>query len=159
MNISVTVVQIIQAMLAPGIMISACGLLLLGMNNKYSLVVNRIRLLGEERRKFSIKASEKEFLYQEEVRLKSISIQLQKLRYRVKLVRNAVFCYSLAVGLFVITSMQIGASFIFNSSGSETVIIISFTLGMLLVLIGICFAAVETIKGYEIISFETKADE
>ena len=46
-----SIVQIIQAMLAPGLMISACGLLVLGMNNKYSIVVNRIRLLNEERRK------------------------------------------------------------------------------------------------------------
>jgi len=159
MDISATVVQVIQAMLAPGIMISACGLLLLGMNNKYSLVVNRIRLLGEERRKFSIKASEKEFLYQEEVRLKSISIQLDKLKFRVKLVRNAVFSYSLAVALFVITSMQIGFSFMLKASGSEPLIIVSFSLGMLLVFVGICYAAAETIKGYEIINFETKADE
>lgn len=159
MDISIAVVEVIQAMLAPGLMISACGLLLLSMNNKYSLVVNRIRLLGEERRKFSIKASEKEFLYQEEVRLKSISIQLDKLKYRVKMVRNAVFSYSLAVALFVITSMQIGASFILKSSNFETLVIISFSIGMFLVLIGICFAAIETIKGYEIISYETKADE
>jgi len=159
MDISIAVVEVIQAMLAPGLMISACGLLLLSMNNKYSLVVNRIRLLGEERRKFSIKASENEFLYQEEVRLKSISIQLEKLKYRVKLVRNAVFSYSLAVALFVITSMQIGASFILKSSNFETLVIVSFSIGMFLVLIGICFAAIETIKGYEIISYETKADE
>lgn len=159
MDISIAVVEVIQAMLAPGLMISACGLLLLSMNNKYSLVVNRIRLLGEERRKFSIKASEREFLYQEEVRLKSISIQLDKLKYRVKMVRNAVFSYSLAVALFVITSMQIGASFILKSSNFETLVIVSFSIGMFLVLIGICFAAIETIKGYEIISYETKADE
>ncbi len=159
MEISITVVQVIQAMLAPGIMISACGLLLLGMNNKYSLVVNRIRLLGEERRKFSMKASEKEFLYQEEVRLKSISIQIEKLKYRVKLVRNAVFSYSIAVGLFVITSMLIGFSFILKSSSYEPLIIVSFSLGMLLVLVGICYAAAETIKGYEIINYEIKAHE
>ena len=159
MDISIAVVEVIQAMLAPGLMISACGLLLLSMNNKYSLVVNRIRLLGEERRRFSIKASEREFLYQEEVRLKSISIQLDKLKYRVKMVRNAVFSYSLAVALFVITSMQIGASFILKSSNFETLVIVSFSIGMFLVLVGICFAAIETIKGYEIISYETKADE
>ncbi len=47
----IPIVQLIQGMLAPGLMISACGLLLLGMNNKYSLVVNRIRLLNEEKRK------------------------------------------------------------------------------------------------------------
>jgi len=159
MDISVTVVQVIQAMLAPGIMISACGLLLLGMNNKYSLVVNRIRLLSEERRKFSIKASEKEFLYQEEVRLKSISIQLDKLKFRVKLVRNAVFSYSVAVAMFVLTSMLIGFSFMLKSTGTETLIITAFSVGMLLVLIGIGYAAAETIKGFEIINFETKADE
>ena len=50
-----SIVQIIQLMLAPGLMISACGLLLLGMNNKYSLIVNRIRLLNEERRKELVK--------------------------------------------------------------------------------------------------------
>ena len=42
------IVGLIQGMLAPGLMISACGLLLLGMNSKYSLVVNRIRLLNED---------------------------------------------------------------------------------------------------------------
>ena len=50
-----TLIQLIQFMLAPAVMISACGLLLLGINNKYSLVVNRIRLLNEERRKFKKK--------------------------------------------------------------------------------------------------------
>ncbi|MDP3682640.1 MAG: DUF2721 domain-containing protein [Ignavibacteria bacterium] len=155
----ITVVQVIEAVLAPGIMISACGLLLLGMNNKYSLVVSRIRLLGDERRKFSIKASEKEFLYQEEVRLKSISIQIEKLKFRVKLVRNAVFSYSLAVALFVITSMQIGFSFVIKSSFLEPLIIVSFSFGMLFVLVGICYAAAETIKGYEIINYEIKAHE
>ncbi|MCK9425053.1 MAG: DUF2721 domain-containing protein [Ignavibacteriaceae bacterium] len=155
----ITVVQVIEAVLAPGIMISACGLLLLGMNNKYSLVVSRIRLLGDERRKFSIKASEKEFLYQEEVRLKSISIQIEKLKFRVKLVRNAVFSYSLAVALFVITSMQIGFSLVIKSSFLEPLIIVSFSFGMLFVLVGICYAAAETIKGYEIINYEIKAHE
>lgn len=49
MNHPISIVEVIQLMLAPGLMISACGLLLLGMNNKYSLVVNRIRLLNEEK--------------------------------------------------------------------------------------------------------------
>ena len=30
----ISVINVIQAMLAPGLMISACGLLVLGMNNK-----------------------------------------------------------------------------------------------------------------------------
>ena len=100
-NIS-SIVEIIQLMLAPGIMISACGLLLLGMNNKYSLVVNRVRLLNEERRKAIHKTSaDKSFNYQETQRLESISMQITSLVYRVKLVRNAVLSYTIAVALFV----------------------------------------------------------
>jgi hypothetical protein len=159
MEQSVSIVQVIQAMLAPGIMISACGLLLLGMNNKYSLVVNRIRLLNEEKRRFKTKAEEKEFTYNEEVRLKSISIQLEKFKFRVKLVRNAVFFYSLAVGLFVITSLFIGIAFYLQNIKLETFIILFFSLGMIAVLTGVSFAAYETIKGYQIVSFEIKADE
>ena len=83
-----SIVEIIQLMLAPGIMISACGLLLLGMNNKYSLVVNRIRLLNEERRKAIHKTTDdKNFNYQESQRLQSISMQISKLVYRVGLIQ------------------------------------------------------------------------
>src|SRR3972149_7003439 len=105
---SFSIVEVIQLMLAPGLMISACGLLLLGMNNKYSLVVNRIRILNEEKRRFVNKAAEKDFSYEENVRLESISRQLSALTYRVMLVRNAVFSYTIAVALFVITSLLIG---------------------------------------------------
>jgi hypothetical protein len=44
-------VEIIKLMLAPGVMVNSCGLFLLGMNNKYSVVVGRIRNLDEEKRK------------------------------------------------------------------------------------------------------------
>ncbi len=96
---------LIQIMLAPGIMISACGLLILGMNNKYSLVVNRIRLLNDERRKLR---SEEEDKITEKKRHKSIELQIVKLSYRIFLVRNAVFSYSLAVAFFIISSLLIG---------------------------------------------------
>ena len=159
MDISISIVNVIQAMLAPGIMISACGLLLLGMNNKYSLVVNRIRLLNEEKRKYSSKAAETEFNFDEEIRLKSISTQLAQLHYRVGLVRNAVLFYSFAVALFVITSLCIGLEFATRLKGFEYLIIAFFSLGMIQVLIGIVYAGIETVKGYQIVSYEIKVHE
>jgi hypothetical protein len=154
-----SIVEIIQLMLAPGIMISACGLLLLGMNNKYSLVVNRIRLLNEERRKAVHKSDDKDFNYQENLRLESISMQITKLVYRVKLVRNAVLCYTAAVALFVLTSLAIGFGFLLDLTKLNSFITILFLLGMISVLCGIIFAAYETYKGYEIVNFEVKIDE
>lgn len=154
-----SIVEIIQLMLAPGIMISACGLLLLGMNNKYSLVVNRIRLLNEERRKTVYKIDDDNFKYHENLRLESISMQITKLVYRVKLVRNAVLSYTVAVALFVLTSLSIGFGFLFDITKLSSLITIVFLLGMVSVLCGVIFAAYETYKGYEIVNFEVKIDE
>jgi hypothetical protein len=159
MNQLPSIVEIIQLMLAPGLMISACGLLLLGMNNKYSLVVNRIRLLNDERRKILQKMDDKNFNYHENVRLASILKQLDALVFRVMLVRNAVLSYTVAVALFVLTSLSIGAEEIFNISRLNTLITILFSLGMLSVLSGVIFAAYETYKGYEIVKFEVAAEE
>jgi hypothetical protein len=157
MNISI--VEVIQLMLAPGIMISACGLLLLGMNNKYSLVVNRIRLLNEEKRRLFTRAGERDFNYEETVRLESITMQLGFLIYRVKIVRNAVLFYSAAAAFFVLTSLFIGIGYFSGYGKFEIVVTILFLAGMMSVLTGVLFAGYETKKGYDIINLEVKIDE
>jgi hypothetical protein len=153
-----SIIQVIQLMLAPGIMISACGLLLLGMNNKYSLIVNRIRLLNEERRRVLKSAGDREYSYEENVRLESISLQIDKLTLRVKLVRNAVLSYTIAVALFVITSLLIGIEY-FALLHLNVLITLNFLIGMISVLAGVLFAAYETKEGYNIIQLEVKIDE
>ncbi len=156
---NISIVQAIQLMLAPGIMISACGLLLLGMNNKYSLIVNRIRLLNEERRKLFKGTNDKEFDYNENIRIESVSLQLSALDFRVKLVRNAVLSYTVAVAFFVLTSLFIGVQYFEVLKNINHLITIIFLAGMILVLVGVTFAAYESIKGYEIIHLEVGIDE
>lgn len=146
-------------MLAPGLMISACGLLLLGMNNKYSLVVNRIRILNEERRRALHKMGENEFTLQENVRFESITKQLERLTFRVRLVRNAVLSYTIAVALFVLTSLLIGIGYLLDITKLNSSITIFFLLGMTSVLVGVLFAAFETYKGYEIVKYEVESEE
>ena len=158
-GLTLNAVQIIQLMLAPAVMISACGLLLLGINNKYSLVVNRIRLLNEEKRKLMIKIGEKTPTTDDNVRLESISIQITSLVYRSRLVRNSVLSYTLAVALFVITSLVLGISSVLSLGKLNFVIIGTFLFGMCFVLIGVVYAGFETVKGYDIISYEVKAHE
>ncbi len=158
-NMTLNAVQIIQLMLAPAVMINACGLLLLGINNKYSLVVSRIRLLNEEKRRLMIKIGEKAPTTDDNVRLESIAVQISALTYRAKLVRNSVLCYTSAIALFVSTSLVLGISSVLSLGKLNFLIITTFLLGMSFVLIGIVFAAFETKKGYDIISYEVKAHE
>ena len=152
-------VDLIQAMLAPGLMISACGLLLLGIHNKYSIVVNRIRNLEEEKRRLIpgyLQNTLDEFQIR---RLNSIQMQVTRFEYRVKLIRNTVFFYTLAVAMFVISSLSIGMNYLIEGSWAQTTALITFLLGMSSVLSAILHAAREVWKGYEIVRIEVSESQ
>jgi hypothetical protein len=151
--------QIIQLMIAPAVMINACGLLLLGINNKYSTIVNRIRLLNEEKRRLMIKVGEQAHSTEDNVRLESIAVQIAALVNRAKYVRNSLLAFTVGVALFVLTSLLFGISGFLSLGKLNFFIITSFLLGMLSVLVGVVYATIETKKGYDIVHFEVKAHE
>ncbi|WP_298670288.1 DUF2721 domain-containing protein [uncultured Methanofollis sp.] len=144
-----TTADIIQTMLAPGLMISACGLLILGMNNKYSLVLNRIRLLDEEKRRCSRCGADAAAGHRE-----SVCMQLSELGVRARHERNAILSYSASVAAFVVTSFLIGLSDVQGLPGLSLLTIFSFLVGMALVLAGIIFAVREALMGYDIICID-----
>lgn len=150
-----TIVNLIQSMLAPGIMISACGLLLLGTNNKYSIVVNRIRVLDEEKRKLTWNNSKENLKNNERERLNNIQQQLLLFYQRIKVIRNAVSFYTAAVALFIITSLCIGINY-FSNINITTIALSSFLLGMISVLLGSLFMLKEIMIGYKIVTIEVQ---
>lgn len=149
-----SVAELIQSMLAPGVMISACALLMLGMNNKYSMVVNRIRVIDEEKRKLTLLKENGELSHSQEYRMASITKQLIKLAFRTKLVRNGVMFYSIAVGFFILACLSIGLSFLSTSINISFLAVTFFLTGMISVFTGIVYAYLEARKGYEIIQIE-----
>ena len=151
----ITIVNIIQAMLAPGIMISACGLLLLGANNKYSLVINRIRILDEEIRKLRDMKLQGTINKEHESRLHNIELQTAMLVKRFLIIRNTLLSYLIAVAFFIITCLAIGLQFSAKSINLHNVVIMLFLAGMISVLVGIIYAVIEVIKGYRILQTET----
>jgi hypothetical protein len=91
---------LIQSMVTPAVMISACGLLLLSVSNKLARVVDRIRGLNAEDR--AVPPDE------DSVRRLSIRNQMDILVRRATLLRNACGLLYLAVALFAATSLCIG---------------------------------------------------
>jgi VIT1/CCC1 family predicted Fe2+/Mn2+ transporter len=156
---NLSVIQAIQLILAPGVMISACGLLLLGINNKFTSVLNRIRILTEEKRKTILNASERNFHSNEIQRIESITRQVAGLLNRAKLIRNSIFCYLCAVGLFVITSLLIGADYFVPMIQLRYLILSMFLSGMVVVFVGVIFGVIDTLKGFAIVKFEVQVDE
>jgi hypothetical protein len=154
-----SIVLTIQAILAPALGISATGLLLLGLLNRYSSMVNRIRLLNAEKRKYmNIIVEKDELPYTENIRLSSIINQIKNLLYRSKLNRNAILSIQSAIILFVLTSVLIGINVFFNNSFAETFALMLFLTGMIFVLIGIVFSAWEIHNSYKITELEVKVE-
>jgi hypothetical protein len=153
-------IQAIQALLAPALGISAVGLLLLGLNNRYSIIINRIRLLNEERRKFVRLLQKSESLeYADNHRFMNISKQTQELLVRSRLVRNAILSLQAAIALFVITSVTIGITLFVTVVWVSTLALGIFVLGMLCVLLGVLFAGAEVRRSFRIVLLEVKADD
>ncbi len=149
---NVPVIQIIQAMLAPGVMVSACALLLLGMNNRYSIIVNRIRLLKQEERTLDRSSKDESC----RARTANIDRQLELLLVRLRLVRNAVFGFSVGMAFFLASSLLIGLQFVTDVRFVQSLVMVSFLAGMLCIMTGMIMAGIEVRKGYEIVLIETE---
>lgn len=152
-------VRVIQYMLAPAVMINACGLLLLSANNKYSNVVNRIRLINDEKRRLMHRAAEKDFTTEENLRLESATRQLRDLSIRARHVRNSVLSYTVAAAMFVLCSLSIGAGMFRIFMWWQQFSILIFLVGMIAVFVGVVFGVLESKKGYEIVRLEVEAEQ
>jgi len=150
----------IQDILAPAVMITGVALLLLTFNTRHSVLVNRIRLLDDEKRQINRRlVSSRDLDKTEEVRLKSIRNQLDLLLPRLAYVRNGMLCHLIAVLFFVVTSLLIGLGHLPTlSQPTQIAISITFTLGMFLVLIGAAFLALEIFVSYRVILVEVTED-
>lgn len=154
-----TAIEAIQAILAPALGISAVGLLLLGLYNRYSNIINRIRSLNEERRRYmKLIADDKDLGYTDNIRFISITDQGKELLMRSRFVRNAILCLQLAIGLFVLTSVMIAASLFVASEFVETLSLFFFVTGMLSVILGVFWAGVDVHRSYKIVLLESNLD-
>jgi hypothetical protein len=148
------VTRIIGGVLTPAIMVSCCGLLLLSLQNKYGRIIDRIRQFNTEKRTLLTK----EVLTDtDKTRLESIKKQLEILVKRGKYQKNATLCLYIGVISFVMTSIIIALSF--GISTVTMLAILTFGLGMFLVLVGAIFAALEIRISYRTTLLEIEVEE
>jgi len=148
-------VEAIQAILAPAIMVSACGLLLLGLLNRYTMIMSRIRALSEERRHL-VRATTPpaEAVPLEVARLASVMRQLEDLLDRVRLLRNAVMCQVVAVGCFVLTSLLLGLRVAGPGWLKLSHPVPVFVIGMAVLFAGVVFEGTDVVRAYRTIRLE-----
>jgi len=112
--------SLVQSMVTPAVMISACGLLLLSISNKLARIVDRTRELNSEDRDLSNEA--------DTVRRLSIRNQIDILLRRALLLRNACGLLYLAVAVFALTSLCVGLSS--AARALEVLMLLLFVIGL-----------------------------
>lgn len=160
MDTQITSLSVIQAMLAPGLGISAVGLLLLGMSNRYGAIIARIRALNNEKRGFlKVLAEGRPLEYADNIRYQSVARQTESLLERTRFVRNGILSMQIGIGLFVLTSLCIGLSAFVDSRALQAASLIAFLAGMIAVLAGIVYAGLDVSRSFKVVELEVRADE
>jgi hypothetical protein len=143
--------ELMLSMLVPGIMIVAASILLFSTNSRYSLVVDRIRLLMEER---SANAEKSSSGNEGMSKLDKIELQISHLISRISMVRITIVSYSAAILFFSTSCVMIGIRSNFDINGYFWVTLSFFFAGLIGIINGTVFSVIEVFKGYRIVHIE-----
>lgn len=147
--------QTIQALLTPALMISACGLLLLGLNNRYTTVVNRIRLLNDEKRRKLADPEGIDREYIDALRFESVMRQIPSLLTRANYLRRALIFLWIGVVSYLLSSLLLGAGLFLGMHGA-TLAVWVFTTGILSAAVGVVFALLDITLAYRVLKLEVE---
>ena len=153
MQLDPMIFSVIQSMLAPSVMISCSALLLLSLIPRLSRVVDRIRILNQEKIAIARKPKRDEI---EQERFDSIEHQGILLLSRARLLKRSSGATLLAIFLFVTTSVLIGISFALKVN-LVTLTLGVFLVGMVIILAGVGFAYLEIRISHDTIKEEIEA--
>jgi Protein of unknown function (DUF2721) len=149
-----TAAKTIQLILAPVVMVSACGILLTGMLGHFGNINDRIRRLTGERLELSQlqPAEGHEALARE--RLTEIDHQIPMLIGRHLQVRHAILLANTAVAILVVSMFVIAAAALGHSSATGTVALFVFLAGTAAVMGSAVFMALEVRSSHRSVSYE-----
>ena len=141
---SPSTVETIQLILAPVVMISSCGLLLLGLGTRYGNVSNRLRSLAHERLDLLQKRPHQDqgINFTQE-RLQELDLQLPGLLLHHRNLHNAILLLYISVTLFLASMFALACAAAVNLDWVETLALLVFLVGIGTLFSGIGLAALD----------------
>jgi hypothetical protein len=154
--------QIIQFIIAPVVMVSACGLILNGILARYAQINDRLRLMIHERWEL-LRSSSQEAASPARVadpliaeRLHEIDVQAPLLLSRHLQLRDAVLQVYVALFLFVACMVIIGVAATSGPEWLAAVALATFFLGNGMLLLGVLGTALEVYRSHRVLDFEVQ---
>lgn len=143
-------IAFINASLAPAVLFTGVGLLLAGLQAKYSTIVTVIRQLNRERRDL-----DPENVESGSERMGILTAQIDSLMERAKLVRNSVCSFYLTIFFLIVSSILIGLR-VLGLGLSIGLVFAIFGLALAFLFAGIAFATREALLSYRIVEVEVR---
>lgn len=148
--------RFIASSMAPAVIFIAVGLLLAGLQMKYTNLITIMRRLNQERRdEREQRLRRGEGSDQDVERLESIREQMSTLLRRAWLIRSSVLCLYASVLLLLLACFAVGAASA-GMRGMTVPIIVLFAAGLFAILIGTLFAYREARLSYDVVATEVR---
>jgi hypothetical protein len=149
-----TAAKTIQLILAPALMVSACGILLTGMLSHYGSINDRIRRLTAERLELSQLQPAEGHVALARERLTEIDHQVPMLIGRHRQVHYAILLAYTGVAILVVSMFVIAAAALSGSSTTGTFSLFVFLVGTAAVMGSAMFMALEVRSSHQAVSYE-----
>jgi hypothetical protein len=155
------VTQTIQLIIAPVVMVSACGVILNGLLSRYASVNDRLRTMAHERwdlirtmRTSGDGSSEPDPNIVE--RLQEIDIQIPQLLRRHHQLRNAVLLLYVALLCFIVCMFLIAAGTLLDVQPLATATLTIFLFGAGFLLVGVSWTVLEVYHSHVALTYEAE---
>ncbi len=149
-----TAARTIQLILAPVVMVTACGILLTGMLSHYAAINDRVRSLSGQRLQLSqVVPAEGQRAYASE-RIAEIDYQVPMLLHRHQLVHIAILLAETAVVIQITSMFVIAAAALSKSSATGTAALGIFLLGTAALMGSAITMAIEVRGSHLSVSYE-----
>lgn len=147
------IIELIQASLAPLLLISAGGLLALTLQNRYGRIIDRIRFFDAEIRECFPNCHDD----LKDTRKRSIKEQTAALLRRGRYLRNALACVMVSIFLAALTSILIS---VYALAGSflNPLMFSVFAGALVSLLVGTSYAVKEILLSYDVIQMEIRME-
>lgn len=142
---------VLTGMIAPAVLISACGPLLLSTTIRFGRIVDRARALSERLEKLIHGTSGEEHV---EEKIEIYYDQLARLAKRAKMLQRGIMSVYLALGSFIASSVAIGVMAFAGLKGADWVPVVIGIVGTLCLLYGSLVLILESRRGLDALTIE-----
>ena len=152
-------ISLIQATIAPDVMISGCALMCLVIQTRYGRVIDRIRVFNQEHLDLRTNKSSSKYGADYEKRIDEIKTQMTMLIKRGNYLKLSLFALFSSILGFILTSFLVFFAYLLNASEIYPFTIATFSAGLVLLIAGLLFAVKEIAISYAAVIHEVKSEK